>query len=418
MDPIKALNLTNLGIDCLERIFRYLPLPDLMNVADSNKQLKKVAELAFLLEFQHYNQVVAVVGFTSCPKMFYYSKNSNGNILSANSKKTFQLLRCFGHLVSRMRISMNLEYVDNNKLLDVFFGRLIFYVKEYCVESLTELVILGKPGGSLNSFEKPFPNVHTVCIQATDTTNVSLIELFPKMRRLTYHCDKIAEIVSIERDLLAIDLEHFEVIAMDTWEQDKSFRKIRLSQLRSLTIPFNAIFEGFNDFFPHLEKLKLNDNCRKNEFINVSPKCHFKTVKILEIINRSLSVNVPLSFDNLEELDLHFESKLCYEHFYDWVSKFPTILKLKIRSVCMLDLSRLKDILPLLEEFECTSDTFSIHEVFSFIKAKKNLKKIEINIKDQEYSDISDVKRSLGLNAKWHGEKSKYQKYKFTLISM
>lgn len=45
------MKFTDLYFDCLEKLFEYLELPDLLNVADSTKLFKKAAELAYTRKY-------------------------------------------------------------------------------------------------------------------------------------------------------------------------------------------------------------------------------------------------------------------------------------------------------------------------------------------------------------------------------
>lgn len=96
MNQIQRMKLTDLGVDCLERIFRYLPIEDLLNLADSNKQLKNTADLVFLLKYSSkIANIVGIAGFQRNDKKML----ELGDLISiANPKKVFQLLRCFGNL--------------------------------------------------------------------------------------------------------------------------------------------------------------------------------------------------------------------------------------------------------------------------------------------------------------------------------
>lgn len=46
----EKMKLTNLNIDCLENVFEYLKLGDLISVAAANKRLNKAAKFVFARE--------------------------------------------------------------------------------------------------------------------------------------------------------------------------------------------------------------------------------------------------------------------------------------------------------------------------------------------------------------------------------
>lgn len=52
--------LTDLNVDCLEQVFLYLSLKDLLNIVHANKQLKPAAELVFARKFVQGRSVTLV----------------------------------------------------------------------------------------------------------------------------------------------------------------------------------------------------------------------------------------------------------------------------------------------------------------------------------------------------------------------
>lgn len=153
MELHKEMKITELGIDCLEKIFRNVCVADLLNLADSNKDLGRAAELTFAL--QHGKKSVEIGGLGSCPKVWYVCEDIQV-IHTTFTKRTLQMLRCFGHLISKLEINIAKRYFEPSC---VSFDSLIAYVEEFCMESLSAFTILGEPGGVLNCFVKPFVNV-------------------------------------------------------------------------------------------------------------------------------------------------------------------------------------------------------------------------------------------------------------------
>lgn len=128
-----------------------MPLKDLINVSDSSKQLKVVADLAFRLE--HGTKVLRIVGLRlgSCfDKKRFIDPNTNLNVIFCTQlKATLQVLRSFGHLIRKLDILMCDFHNGSDESLRVSFNYLIFYLNEYCIESLTEIQVTGKPGATL-----------------------------------------------------------------------------------------------------------------------------------------------------------------------------------------------------------------------------------------------------------------------------
>lgn len=427
MELLEEMKLTQLGIDVLERIFRNLSFGDLVSAADSNKQLRKVADLVFRLE--HGRKNILIYGASSCPSHWVIDDDF---FFVAHLKTTFQMLRCFGHSISKLDINLKKfgdrsKYAGNLESLGIHFDHLISYVKQYCVESLIELKILGPAGCSLNAFVRPFPNVIDVSVHLSDLTDVSLIELFPKMRSLTYHCQKITDFVKIEKEFYS--LEHLEIVVENVWDREEPFSSlIRTNRrLTSLAVPFKAIFQNMNEILPNLRVLRLNEFPMVFSIEDVlypnfyTEKFHFQTVKKIEIFHHRRFSWIPFSFDKLEELILNFNytNYLKYQHdqLYNFLSEHPSILKLKIHNCHGVDLLKLMSMsmLPLIEEFEVCAD-FQMNDVIRFMNKRKTLKKIEVYLINENYSNINIVDMQMRLHEKWHGVKlnDRIGPYRFT----
>lgn len=397
------LKLTDVGIDCLERILRYLPLNDLMNVADTNKQLKEVAELVFLLK--HGNTILRILGFDFPINKFFENRVE---ICSVDLKIILQLLRCFGYLLHRLEIDIDIRKrlvaIDNVELVNVYIDHLIVYIKQYCVETLTELNISNSPNGLLNRFEGPFPNVHTAFVRSSDLPNVSLNEFFPKLKRLTYRCHQISDLANIESNIQTLD--HLEII---NWcrENNELFRTIQLNpRLQSLGVPFFVIYQGINEKIPHLTDLRVD----ATGWSEIDPiEFHFKTVKRLEIQYDVFRQRL-FSSENLDELVLKFSAsqplRNLEEEFYKFIARHTSVRKLKIIATSLeLKLPKLQNMLPLLEEFDVPV-FFLLRDVLRFMKNQKMLKVMKIYLQNYRMSRDYDVVQ-MQLNKEWRLLKTK-----------
>lgn len=371
MMGLEKMTLIDLNMDCLEQICRYLPVEDLLNVADANKQLKKAAELVFFLRLG--KSTLMIVGMSSCSRKWSVSKSG---IRTAILKRILQILRSFGHLICKIYIYIRNGNVDNIATSRITFGRIIFYIKQYCkIESLTELSVYENPNGVLNGFVEPFPNVHFVGIQSSELENVSLNELFPKMRSLRYCCMKDADFSRLETHFP--NLVHVEIIENRGSRSQITVEPIRFfqlnQQLNSLILPTHrnsVILTNIGVILPYLQELRLDEIDR----IDYSIKFHSKSVKRLTICYNGSFSGIPFSFDKLEELTLcsnwHCDLRCDRADFYNFINKHPTILKLTVFD--KLNLLRLIDMLPLIREVDING-RFSNDEIILFMTRKKSL---------------------------------------------
>lgn len=132
------MKITDLNIDFLEKIFKHLNLGDLLNVADSNKQLKKAADGVFSSKYG--SRKVTIL------------PHKNGGIYDRTYiylytwKGSYQLLRCFGNLISHLHIELptNLCMQFTKYSHETFaknFKHLFAYVTEYCDAYIQHLSI-------------------------------------------------------------------------------------------------------------------------------------------------------------------------------------------------------------------------------------------------------------------------------------
>lgn len=111
--------ITDLNADCLEKIFSYLNFDDMLNVADSNKWLKKGAELAF----KKLKKTRVVLN----------AWTTDGDELRIKNLKTcIRVVRCFGRVISSLKVI----YHDLAKHHRINLDR---YIVKYYAATLTEL---------------------------------------------------------------------------------------------------------------------------------------------------------------------------------------------------------------------------------------------------------------------------------------
>lgn len=194
-------NYQHLNIDlCFELVFSYLDVEDLVIAADSNKQMKDAAELTFSRKFGK-NLFV------------FYAKTrhvltSTERILQLNIRSVFGVLRCFGHLISRLL----LDYYFSSPL---FCSRLELYVIKYSINYVKELEIYGYEH-ALRNIQKPFPNIEKIrlILCDLDKSSTKFSDWFPKLRSLEFVRDFLVCTKIDDQSCIAAhfsNLEHLSV---------------------------------------------------------------------------------------------------------------------------------------------------------------------------------------------------------------
>lgn len=194
--------LTSLDNDCLEKIFKYLTLKDLLNVADSNKRLKQVADTVFTLN--HGKKQLNLIDFNSI-----LGSNliiSSAEIYVGDLKTSLQMLRCFGHSISRVLINRNGNTNDSNARYSTIRETLLIYVNVFCTKSLTDIEIIGDDKLRINQLENSFTNIERVQIWNCELTKeTQLNHLFPNVRCMYLYGIRITDWNSIECHFPVLD---------------------------------------------------------------------------------------------------------------------------------------------------------------------------------------------------------------------
>lgn len=136
--------ITDVNSDCLEKIFEYLDIDDLLHVADSNKWLQISAGSVFCHKFGQQK-----VQLTDIYPKYGAVFQRDGTIVVGGLKTCLQLLRCFGEFVKNLDIS----FVDSTKKHHFLMDQ---YINEFCADSLIELRVYGRLTSLMKDVKKPF----------------------------------------------------------------------------------------------------------------------------------------------------------------------------------------------------------------------------------------------------------------------
>ncbi|XP_055317512.1 uncharacterized protein LOC129576421 [Sitodiplosis mosellana] len=400
-EMVTKTKLSDINIDCQERVFKHLDLLDLLNIADSSKQFKTAADLVFAKKFG--NERVNVVYIQPYRKQCGKVDETVEWIHSA--KTCLQVFRNFGHLITVLEFGPAnvLEKTHLKESFSLLYKFAIEYINEYCAESLTEFLIHQCPKGFLK-YLKPLPNVSTVEIESfgfEGQSKDSLKTLFPKLNRLIY--------IDFNQSLGIIEnhfphLEHFCVRrgsghGIVPWDNISPAVLDSNPQLRTLFC-FD-IGPGVNvlrsmERLQHLEELQLIWDMKfvtpRNEFNGEIFR--FRTVKILGILfmnpERTPSCKlpkIPFSFDQLKKCTIDVK-KCCPAELYNFFDHNPTIVELYLCIVWnTLNLSAIAKALPSLRIFKLTSHAkLTKKDIIDFVNSLKFLKNANFVIRDHDSS--------------------------------
>lgn len=332
--PVATTELINVNNDCLEKVFEYLPLEDLLNVADASKNSRPA--VARVYHRQHITKAKDL-------KLMIQKYNRNGpidatphDIELTDLKTSFQLLRLFGYSVRTLQVNFN-----ENIAHDAAVYR---YINEYCSENLHEVHFMNKMpenGYPLGTFQNPFLNLETVTFNRSYLSGeiTEFNKWFPNMRtfitmdRVTFTDPKCVEInfKSLETLRLSSALPRDSVeIAL---QLNPQLRKLELKcgysgyllevatkylvNLEQLTVLWEdyviddlkriSRMNGDKIYFPHLEKLYIyleNNHSYVDESVPLP--------------------NIPITFGPITEFHFYTRCTMGNE-FVEFVKRHPTI---------------------------------------------------------------------------------------------
>lgn len=166
---ITITKLTDMNDDCLEHIFLYLSLEDLLNIVHTNKQLRSAADLAFKRNFGRGKLVI----FDESSFTIHINKFEKVQL-----PNSYRLLCRFGHLILRSQITRSA-------------GNMLKYLNKYCQHSTTEISFSTFESSDYYRMKKPFFNIETVHLDYCNfgIKFLQLNKLFPNVRNLCIeHC--------------------------------------------------------------------------------------------------------------------------------------------------------------------------------------------------------------------------------------
>lgn len=385
--------LTDLNFDCQVEIFRKLTVGDLLRVCDTSKQLRSVAQMVYSLKYGR-QEICFNIRNNGEDEHF---DDTRDNAYLNDLTFSLRLLRNFGHLIPKIELEQRPARKEHAKF-NAYSDKIYDYIVKYSANNLKEIFLNGI-NENIVHFKTQFPKAEKVKI-SNCSFEVKITELkkcFPNMRSLVVYGSNIIDSSNLPL-LEELSIEACKTGNHSTVEScDEVLRKN--THLRKLTLfrifiarPLQSVVEHL----PLLETLGISWTYRKvckdlNSLKLASGSSgdhfHFKRVKELQLhflqeyfsyIDRNPLTRIPLSFDQLEQVQFVMESTVNRE-IIEFLTRHPSIKKILI---CKYDETPLNEdekveiiqALPSVEDFYCTSE-FSVNEILHMFNKCKLLKK-------------------------------------------
>lgn len=311
-----TMRITDLDEYCLEHIFGYLDLKDLVNVGLSNTVFQHAAGIVFKrksggkVEIVSFEDLICTIGNSELDKI--QSKN---------------LIPTFGGYISNITVLFNPRAMKLKNYKEIFHQ-----ISKYLVESLVKITLDEFPRGWLNRFSNPFPKVESVQLFGCNLRNDKLVlsDIFPNLNHLNINRGEFVKNNLIVTHLPCLKkLELFNEydakcpVFQSLLDLNPQLESCTYTSYGGYEIPRNFRFVKFVAEQSKLEKFGLLSSIHTDEHF------HFKNVKRFHYSARSLPNNFPFSFDQLEKLKLDFiEEKL----IDDIIKQNEKLVKLSLRA--------------------------------------------------------------------------------------
>lgn len=404
--------LTDINDDCLEHIFLYLNIEDLVNIAYTSKQLKPAAESAFSSNFGRKKMLIEEF---SHGRIHIYDYKQR---LSRN--QFHRLMSSFGHLILKIKLS---DFKTSS----------LKKVNQFGCKSITDLRFYEM---DLHRMKKPFHAAETVAFFNVNTNWFCnpLNKLFPNVRTLDINYGHIWP-WQIE-----VQFPHLNQlnISFSASARNRSYANMMRmnSQVQSLVLrgkPCAKYLRYASKHLKFLERLQIvisNQN-DLNDFDNFGEDVNFTFLKELKIIlttNRYMkTVKIPIVSNNLKEFTFHLASKSGDGNrkdnvniLIDFFKKCPSLTKVTL-SRCwnvVMPINKeiiieIADALPSIESINISMLKISFNVAIEFVKYCKRLKKLCFVIEnDAGFIRLQDM-----LAPEWHAVSVKSETmYHITIV--
>lgn len=334
----KVKSIIDLNIDCLEHIFKFLKLEDMLNVAHTCRKFKIPAAFAFntiygdkIIRIRDL-RIINLWGIREAEGIEF-----GPEILGL--KECLQIVRCFGQFISKLIIISERYGKPESRIR---FILVLCYVQKYCSNNLTDITIGQCPIGSLEQLTKTFPQVKNVQICDRYVGRNRLNKLFPKMESLKYDkFDGALCLKSIENhfpNMKCLEIGQYKREKFKsnnlllTPRLESILNALRLNQqLHTLNITYTLkadFIQLISECLPHLKSLKIvcstadfskccanyeairfkhvnNLDIKLLHYLYNADHCFFRAVPLEKFLP-----TLRISSSELEELNLDVEFKI------------------------------------------------------------------------------------------------------------
>lgn len=400
-----SIQVTDVNSDCLEYVFYYLNLMDLINVADANKKFRQVAVSVFGRKYKEKKKLI----IDDPIDLQIYSNDTT--FITDNWSFAFKILRLFGEFFTKIDFFWLKNYDTVSLRTQKMRVRLLGYVNKFCSKTLESIALLNGPPLKFAENKKPYKNVEVVSIMwgRVELKLSQLKDTFPKMRKLIlkdiefpYHKDFATNFNQLEH----LSIHFSSVKRPNIITKANIIDIIDLNpQLQGVDIEWIIDMELLNYISKKLVQLKfLGIEYVQDEVqSNAAGPILFERIEKFKLYVRSgletmLTPELFFSFNKLKECTIFGDiNKSCI----NFVTNNPTIEKLSIISTCLTlffgeqDMEKIATNLLKLVELHMTKCLCSVSSVNSFLNQNQSIRKISIRVVKNDEEKLNELHSSI-----------------------
>lgn len=225
---IEATTILDVNGDCLEKVFDFLNLEDLLNVSDSSTLLRSSVIPVLCRKYKIETKEVRI------DVLRFHFYNNPDTILVGKSLAAFKLLRLVGSEITYL----SFEHSIRKKKL---YRRLLSQIAKYCSNSLISLHVCDLPEAF--NVTEPFPNLEVFMIGRSTFDILNFNRIFPNLRRLF-----LLKAPYIKRRWLNIKFKHLEELYISHISRWSDLTRLLTlnTNLRSLSLPLGMEIATLN----------------------------------------------------------------------------------------------------------------------------------------------------------------------------
>lgn len=396
--------LTDINDDCLETIFMYLDFDDFINIAHTNKLLKPAADTAFSRKF---GWKWIDLDIKSKYRGIFKLQISDTIIKVHDFQTSLRLLRCFGHLISKLHVGP-----ASTSRLKWTAVKLVGYANKYGFKSMVFMKFRNMPTGAFEDLTQPFlTTIHVFFGGCTmDGKLEQLSKWFPKLYGL--------ELINVDTHLEYIEANMTTLVclAIDDRRLNKGEQLVNALRLNPL---LETLFLNTNGWVRILQNASVNRlsldrvwiACYPGDFQGIEahifdfPNPIHLHMDFVGLINQPVP-EIPVSFRRLQKFTWGSLRHRLDQSVMTFFEKHASIKNLNLMHFDKTnklvqnnqDIVRIARALPLLEEVEFACIELTVGKVIPFMNQAKLLNKICFNMTD--YAEFDRLK--MLLNKEWH----------------